>query len=313
MIRVGINGEAHEVRAPKIEGRLEIAKATGEALGRWGGVETDQRLRYMWRRGRGHWKSAATGEMIPNGTEVMVVPTLEAAAEGRAGRRTAEGTEGDRKGRTGAEAIEAGTEAAESRRESEEDEGVEEDMEIAGTGGEEGEDDPFGLEEAMEEERKRREEGRRDDRGEHGTQPGRSGEREARGEGRKEGEETEHTEEEQRPGSEEAGTTGREGDRGDEEEGGTGEGNDGAERQYEEQMLEQVREDMTNILEEEVWPEEQSSAGGKREWTGRRLRAALYARHGHKAGEHYGKRWLSNRAASVHEPTENDRRAAGRA
>ena len=55
---------------------------------------------------------------------------------------------------------------------------------------------------------------------------------------------------------------------------------------------------MTNILEEEVWPEEQSSAGGKREWTGKRLRAALYTRHGHKAGEHYGKRWLSNRAAA---------------
>ena len=244
-------------------------------------METDQRLRYMWRRRRGHWKSAATGEMIPNGTEVMVVPTLEAAAEGRAGRRTAEGTEGDGKGRTGAEAIEVGTEAAESRRESEEDEGVEKDMEMAGTDGEEGEGDPFGLGEAMEEERKRREEGRRDGRREHGTRPGRSGGREAGGEG-----------------SEGAGTTGREGDREDEEEGGTGEGNDGAERQYEEQKLEQVREDMTNILEEEVWPEEQSSANGKREWTGRRLRAALYTRHGHKAGEHYGKRWLSNRAAA---------------
>ena len=50
-------------------------------------------------------------------------------------------------------------------------------------------------------------------------------------------------------GSGEAETTGREGDREDEEEGGTGEGNDGAEKQYEEQKLEQVREDMTNILE----------------------------------------------------------------
>ena len=249
MIRVGINGEANEVEAPKIQGYIEIAKATGEALGRWGGVETDPRLRYMWRRGRGPWKSAATGEMIPNGTEVMIVPKLEAAAE--------------------------------SRRESEEDTEAEKGMETAGTDGEEGEDDPFSLEEAMEEERKRRGEGRRDDRREHGTQPGRSGEKEAGGEG-----------------SEEAGTTGREGDREDEEEGSTGEGNDGAERQYEEQKLEQVREDMTNILEEEVWPEEQSSANEKREWTGRRLRAALYTRHGHKAGEHYEKRWLSNRAAT---------------
>ena len=55
---------------------------------------------------------------------------------------------------------------------------------------------------------------------------------------------------------------------------------------------------MAKILEEEVWPEEKNGASGKREWTGKKIRATLYARHGYRAGEHYGKRWLSNRAAT---------------